>query len=86
MACRVSSRTWHVYMVPSGAVMMHDLSCKMLLTIPQYHRLLGGVLYITWVPIGNRLLVHQPEICQCLVWLQLAQLASWLHVTLTGQI
>ena len=37
---------------------MYDwLSCKILVTITWYHNLLSDVLYITWVPIGKRLLV-----------------------------
>ena len=52
VACKGSDGT------PSGSVIMYDpLSCKMFVTIPGYYCLLGGVLYITCIPIGNRLLI-----------------------------
>ena len=47
----------HLYVAPPGAVMYDPHSCGMVVTIPRYHSFLFGVLYITCVPYGKKLLV-----------------------------
>ena len=76
-----------------GDVMMYDpLSWSKFVVILGQHSLLHGVLYITCIP--HKLLAAYAWILlpQLVVWLlvvwylQLVQLALWLHVTLAGQI
>ena len=48
----------HLHVVPSGVVVMYDwLYCAIFVIIAGYHNLLGGVLYITWIWIGRKLLL-----------------------------
>ena len=58
MSWRVLDETLHIYVAPFGAVMMYDqLFCMIFVITAGYHRLLGSVLHITWVPIGRRFLI-----------------------------
>ena len=56
MACRALDETLHTYVALSGVMMHVWLCCKIFVITTGYHPLYIGILYITWVPIGRRLM------------------------------